>query len=231
MSRIPPQSAGQPAARPPLDLPRDVPGPRHRLPLARRTGTPPAPERPRRLVGSHHQRRRRDTHPPRDLPSSGRGRRDPRHLRRSRRRGASTRRRCASWTGSPSTVGRTSSSPEFPELLSTLGIDTRFQAVINSTASGYEKPHPHAFRLARSAADPAHRLVMIGDNPQADAAGARHAGIDAIWVRRDRHTDTPDLDAAARILLTSEPVPDERNPALHEITPLQPTAPEALPIR
>ncbi|MCX4681508.1 HAD family hydrolase [Streptomyces sp. NBC_01433] len=121
--------------------------------------------------------------------------------------------------------------PELPELLSTLGIDTRFQAVINSAASGYEKPHPQAFQLARAEAGPAHRLVMIGDNPRADAAGARRAGIDAIWVRRDQHTDTPDLDAAARILLTPEPVPNGRRPALHEVPPLQPTAPEALPIR
>lgn len=121
--------------------------------------------------------------------------------------------------------------PELPELLSVLGVDTRFQAVINSATSGYEKPHPQAFRLARAAAGPAHRLVMIGDNPKADAAGARDAGIDAIWVRRDQHTDTPDLDAAAGILLTSEPVPNGQHPALHEIPPLQPTAPEALPIR
>ncbi|MGW7052483.1 HAD hydrolase-like protein [Streptomyces sp. NPDC054887] len=31
---------------------------------------------------------------------------------------------------------------------------------------------------------PTHRLVMIGDNPQADVTGARRAGIDAVWVRR-----------------------------------------------
>ncbi len=103
--------------------------------------------------------------------------------------------------------------------------------VINSATSGYEKPHPQAFRLAQAAAGPARRLVMIGDNPQADAGGARRAGIDAIWVRRDQHADIPDLDAAARILLTPEPVRNGRRPALHEVPPLQPTAPKALPIR
>ncbi|MDV9194652.1 HAD family hydrolase [Streptomyces sp. Wh19] len=121
--------------------------------------------------------------------------------------------------------------PELPEILSALGIGTRFQAVINSAASGYEKPHPQAFRLAQAAAGPAHRLVMIGDNAQADAAGARRAGIDAIWVRRDQHTDIPDLDAAARILLAPVPVRNGRRPVLHEVPPLQPTAPGALPIR
>ncbi|MFE9222453.1 HAD-IA family hydrolase [Streptomyces lavendulae] len=121
--------------------------------------------------------------------------------------------------------------PELPELLSALGIDTRFQAVINSAASGYEKPHPQAFRLEQAAAGPAHRLLMIGDNPQADAAGARRAGIDDIWVRRDQHTDTLDLATAARILLAPGPVPNARRPALHEVPLLQPTAPEVLPIR
>lgn len=53
--------------------------------------------------------------------------------------------------------------PELPELLSSLGLDTRFHAVINSATSGYEKPHPQAFQLARAAVGPAHRLVMIGD--------------------------------------------------------------------
>ncbi|MFF8917438.1 HAD family hydrolase [Streptomyces sp. NPDC015032] len=121
--------------------------------------------------------------------------------------------------------------PELPAILAALGIDNRFRAVINSAASGYEKPHPQAFRLAQEAAGPAQRLVMIGDNPQADAAGARHAGIDAIWVRRNQHTDTPDLDAAAGILLTPIPISNRRHPALHEVPPLEPTAPGALPIR
>ncbi|MFB7852933.1 HAD family hydrolase [Streptomyces sp. NPDC056053] len=121
--------------------------------------------------------------------------------------------------------------PELPTLLAALGIDNRFQAVINSAASGYEKPHPEAFRLARAAAGPAQRLVMIGDNPQADAAGARRAGIDAIWVRRNQHTDTPGLDAAAGILLALGPISNRRHPALHEVPPLETTAPKTLPIR
>lgn len=121
--------------------------------------------------------------------------------------------------------------PELPAILATLGIDNRFRAVINSAASGYEKPHPEAFRLAREAAGPAQRLVMIGDNPQADAAGARRAGIDAIWVRRNQHTDTPDLDAAAGILLTPTPARGRRHPALHEVPPLKTTAPGSLSIR
>ncbi|MFG2836004.1 HAD family hydrolase [Streptomyces zaomyceticus] len=121
--------------------------------------------------------------------------------------------------------------PELPAILSALGIDHQFRAVINSAASGYEKPHPHAFHLAKEAVGVAHRLVMIGDNPQADAAGARRAGIDAIWVRRNQRTDTPGLEAAADILLTLSPVSNRRHPALHEVPPLETTAPGVLPIR
>ncbi|WP_182606079.1 HAD family hydrolase [Streptomyces alkaliphilus] len=121
--------------------------------------------------------------------------------------------------------------PELPAILSALGIDSRFRAVINSAASGYEKPHTRAFHLAREAAGVAHRLVMIGDNPRADAAGARGAGIDAIWVRRNQHTDTPDLEAAAGILLTLSPIRNRRHPALHEVPPVEAIAPGALPIR
>ncbi|WP_338673880.1 HAD family hydrolase [Streptomyces sp. SCSIO 30461] len=121
--------------------------------------------------------------------------------------------------------------PELPALLSALGVDTRFQAVINSAASGYEKPHPQAFRLAKEAASSARRLVMIGDNPEADVAGARHAGIDAIWVRRNQHTDTPDLDAAAHILLDPDLLRSQPHPALHEVPPLSTTTTRPLPIR
>ncbi|MFJ8856079.1 HAD family hydrolase [Streptomyces sp. NPDC102437] len=120
--------------------------------------------------------------------------------------------------------------PELPTLVAALGLDSRLQALINSAACGYEKPHPHAFRLARTSAGPAHQFVMIGDNREADAAGARRAGIDAIWVRRNRHTDTPDLDTAAR-LLQDFPPSRGQHPALHEVSPLGTTAPKALPIR
>ncbi|MEU5068908.1 HAD family hydrolase [Streptomyces virginiae] len=111
--------------------------------------------------------------------------------------------------------------PALPAILSALGIDTRFRAVIDSAASGYEKPHPWAFRLVLEAAGPAHCLVMIGDNPQADAEGSRRAGLDAIWVRRHRHTDTPDLDTAV-ILLYSTPAPNRRHPASSTAAPQQP---------
>jgi len=73
--------------------------------------------------------------------------------------------------------------PELEEILACLGIPGRFQAIINSAVTGYEKPHPEAFRLALAAAGQPTRVWMIGDSLAADVAGAQSAGIDAILVR------------------------------------------------
>ncbi|MFJ2744803.1 HAD family hydrolase [Streptomyces sp. NPDC087440] len=121
--------------------------------------------------------------------------------------------------------------PELPDLLDALQVRSRFRAVFNSATTGFEKPHPEAFRLARAAASPGHRLLMIGDNGQADAAGAVRCGIDAIWVRRDRPADTPDLVSAARILLSRAHTPSDRSPTTHEVPPLPISAPATVPVR
>lgn len=88
-----------------------------------------------------------------------------------------------------------------------------------------------AFLPAQAGAGPTARFVMIGDRPQADAAGARRA-------RQRRHLGSPqpahrppDLDTAARILLAPVPVRNGRHPPLHEIPPLRTNASGALPIR
>ncbi|MGI5337693.1 HAD family hydrolase [Streptomyces sp. CA-181903] len=91
--------------------------------------------------------------------------------------------------------------PELPSILDALRLTPYVQAVVNSACTGFEKPHPQAFELARAAAAPAPCVYMIGDNPQADVAGARAAGLHAIWVRRDEPGHIPDLDEAARLIL------------------------------
>lgn len=73
--------------------------------------------------------------------------------------------------------------PELGRLLAALGIADRFAAVVNSALTGYEKPHPEAFRLARAAAGEPDRVWMIGDSLNADVNGAQAEGIDAILVR------------------------------------------------
>ncbi|MEE1823883.1 HAD hydrolase-like protein [Streptomyces sp. BE20] len=90
--------------------------------------------------------------------------------------------------------------PELPAILDALGVTPRLTAVINSAATGYEKPHLEAFRRARAAAGPG-LLWMVGDNPYADVAGAQAAGINAIWVQRPYTGGIPDLSAAARVVL------------------------------
>ena len=71
--------------------------------------------------------------------------------------------------------------PEDP--LAGLGLGDRFEAVLNSAATGFEKPHPRAFALALASAGQPRVAWMIGDNPVADVGGAVAAGLRAILVR------------------------------------------------
>jgi putative hydrolase of the HAD superfamily len=75
--------------------------------------------------------------------------------------------------------------PELGELVAHLGLEPLVEATINSAVTGYEKPHPEAFALAREAAGGAAEIWMVGDNPRADIAGAEQAGIPAILIVRD----------------------------------------------
>lgn len=74
--------------------------------------------------------------------------------------------------------------PELRDLLAALGLAPLLAGVVNSAETGYEKPHPEAFRLGIAAAQGATTIWMIGDNPVADIAGAEAADIPAILVRR-----------------------------------------------
>jgi putative hydrolase of the HAD superfamily len=87
--------------------------------------------------------------------------------------------------------------PELGTLVSELGLADLLEAVHSSALSGYEKPHPQAFRLALAAAgDPARRW-MIGDNPTADVAGAEAIGVPAILVRTAAPAKLSAADALA----------------------------------
>jgi putative hydrolase of the HAD superfamily len=78
--------------------------------------------------------------------------------------------------------------PELGEILVGLGLGGRFEAVLNSAVTGFEKPHPRAFALALASAGRPRVAWMIGDNPVADVGGAVAAGLRAILVR----TSPPD---------------------------------------
>jgi len=73
--------------------------------------------------------------------------------------------------------------PELPAILDHLGLTPHVAALFNSAQTGYEKPHPQAFRNVLDWAVAPEAVWMIGDNPKADVAGAEAAGIPAILVR------------------------------------------------
>lgn len=75
--------------------------------------------------------------------------------------------------------------PELPAILSHLGILDEFAAVVNSADTGYEKPHPEAFRRALAALGEARSVWMIGDSYETDIAAAEAMGIAGILVRKD----------------------------------------------
>ncbi|MHB9130873.1 MAG: HAD family hydrolase [Armatimonadota bacterium] len=78
--------------------------------------------------------------------------------------------------------------PELPEIIGHLGLTEHLVAVFNSAQTGYEKPHPQAFRQVLDFIGAADDVWMIGDNPKADIAGAEALGIPGILVR-NTHPD------------------------------------------
>ena len=72
--------------------------------------------------------------------------------------------------------------PELPSLIGGLGLAALIDRVFNSAETGFEKPHPRAFRDALSALQ-VDTAWMIGDNIEADVLGAERAGMRAILVR------------------------------------------------
>jgi putative hydrolase of the HAD superfamily len=79
--------------------------------------------------------------------------------------------------------------PELPRIIAHLGLDAHLEALFNSAQTGYEKPHPQAFRAVLDFIGPVDAVWMIGDNPRADIAGAAAHGIPGILVR----TTHPDV--------------------------------------
>jgi putative hydrolase of the HAD superfamily len=75
--------------------------------------------------------------------------------------------------------------PELPVIIHHLQIGPYISHIFNSAETGYEKPHPEAFRRALATLGDIAAAWMIGDSLQADIAGARMAGIPAILVRTE----------------------------------------------
>jgi putative hydrolase of the HAD superfamily len=83
---------------------------------------------------------------------------------------------------------------QLPELLDGLGLGPMLDFVAASARIGYDKPHPGIFRWALDRAGvPPETVVHVGDHLDADVAGARGVGIDAVLVdRRGRYDPPPD---------------------------------------
>ncbi|MDP9409610.1 MAG: HAD family hydrolase [Actinomycetota bacterium] len=93
--------------------------------------------------------------------------------------------------------------PELPEIAGRLGLDLHVDRIFNSARTGYEKPHPEAFRGVLEALGGTEEVWMIGDNADADVAGAKAAGIPAVLVRKRRYGVEPyceDLTGIAAIV-------------------------------
>lgn len=73
--------------------------------------------------------------------------------------------------------------PELPEIVQSLGFGEYISDCITSAVVGYEKPHPLIFKMALTIAGNPAKSWMVGDNPEADVAGACQAGIPSILVR------------------------------------------------
>jgi putative hydrolase of the HAD superfamily len=82
--------------------------------------------------------------------------------------------------------------PELREIVRGAGLGSYFEAIVTSAATGFEKPHPRAFAAVLRYRRGGERVWMVGDNPEADVAGARRAGLRAVLVRSNGRR----LDAA-----------------------------------
>lgn len=75
-------------------------------------------------------------------------------------------------------------APELPGLVDALGFGPLVMRTITSASLEFEKPDPVIFETAFRLVDAARDSWMIGDNPVADIAGARHVGMRAVLVHR-----------------------------------------------
>ena len=101
---------------------------------------------------------------------------------------------------------------QLPELLDALDLGEHLDFVAASARIGYDKPHPGIFRWALDRAEVAPESVIhVGDHLDADVAGARGVGIEAVLLdRRGRHQPPPKDVPVIRTLDELLPIVDAR---------------------
>jgi putative hydrolase of the HAD superfamily len=79
--------------------------------------------------------------------------------------------------------------------LQCLALSPLFDTILISDAEGISKPDPRIFHraLERLDTNPT-RAVFVGDHPDVDVAGARAAGMQAVWCRDPAVSRTVDAD-------------------------------------
>ncbi len=74
------------------------------------------------------------------------------------------------------------------------GLTGYFDLIVASARSGCDKPHPNIFQQTLQAMGAApERAIHIGDSYDADVAGARGVGMDALWLDRAGKGGHPDI--------------------------------------
>lgn len=88
------------------------------------------------------------------------------------------------------------------------GLDGYFDVLMPSACAGCDKPHPMIFQRALQALGvPPARAIHIGDSYEADVIGARRAGMEAVWLDRQKvggHPDCPTIHTLDEVLAILE---------------------------
>jgi putative hydrolase of the HAD superfamily len=105
------------------------------------------------------------------------------------------------------TCGAVESRAELPHIIEALGLAPHIERIFNSAETGFEKPHPQAFRNVIDALGRVDALWMIGDSATADVGGANGWGFRRFWWSRDPQADfccegLAELRAGANCYLT-----------------------------
>jgi putative hydrolase of the HAD superfamily len=74
-------------------------------------------------------------------------------------------------------------APAAMGIIDQVDIASFFDVILISGAVGYRKPHPFIFRrLVDQMGVKKNEVLYVGDDPEADIAGARRAGIQPVWT-------------------------------------------------
>lgn len=90
--------------------------------------------------------------------------------------------------------------------LNRLGLLDRVDFIVSSEEASAEKPAPRFFACCvEKAGCAAERCVFIGDDLQNDVLGAREAGLQSVWLRRETDTAAPAPDVRSVRALSELP--------------------------